>query len=173
MLFLQHLLMQLKSPRTWVAILVAAVVAGGFVYYKNSIEFDPGADVNLFTTGEQLLGFYKKLEKLHEKDTYGGATAEETIQLFVDALKKGDINLASKYFVPQKQKWAFSELQIAMTSGWAVMFLKSYEINDRDTEFIDYMNRYRIFFNTEDGNLGFVFELGFNETTKVWKILDF
>ncbi|OGZ94628.1 MAG: hypothetical protein A3H69_02860 [Candidatus Sungbacteria bacterium RIFCSPLOWO2_02_FULL_47_9] len=48
----------------------------------------------------------KRLEELRDKymaDTYGGSTPEETLQLFIDALKKGDTELASKYFVLDKQ----------------------------------------------------------------------
>ncbi len=163
----------LKNHKVLIGAAVAVLVVGGVVFYKNKTPFDPGADVNSFTTGEQLLNFYEKLGELHEKDTYGGKTPDETLELFVDALKTDNIQLASKYFVPQKQGWASSELQTAMKSGWTEMFLEFYEINNRHTGFIDYMNQYRIFFNAKDGGPGFVFELGLNETTKVWKILDF
>jgi len=40
----------------------------------------------------------EELEAALAADTYGGKTPEETLQLFIGALKKGDINLASKYF---------------------------------------------------------------------------
>jgi len=33
------------------------------------------------------------------EDTYGGKTPEETLNLFIEALKKEDLELASKYFV--------------------------------------------------------------------------
>lgn len=39
-----------------------------------------------------------KLERALKNDTYGGKTPEETLRLFIDALKKGDLELASKYF---------------------------------------------------------------------------
>lgn len=44
-------------------------------------------------------------------DTYGGKTPAETLQLYIDALKKNDFELASKYFVQknrnmQKEKLA-------------------------------------------------------------------
>ena len=32
-------------------------------------------------------------------DTYGGKTPAETLQLYIDALKKNDLELASKYFI--------------------------------------------------------------------------
>ena len=45
-------------------------------------------------------------EKKYNEDTYGGKTPEETLALFIDALKKGDTDLASKYFILDEQaKW--------------------------------------------------------------------
>lgn len=45
-----------------------------------------------------------ELEKKYMADTYGGDTPEETLELFIDALKKGDTDLAAKYFVLDKQE---------------------------------------------------------------------
>lgn len=44
-----------------------------------------------------------KLEKPYKTDKIGGKTPEETFDMFISALKKSDIDLASKYFVIQKQ----------------------------------------------------------------------
>src|SRR3989338_3326619 len=51
----------------------------------------------------QIQRAYDKVEEPYYTDTYGGATPEETYDLFIDALKDGDIELASKYFVIEKQ----------------------------------------------------------------------
>ncbi len=47
--------------------------------------------------------FQMALSKPYREDTYGGKTPEETWSLFLEALKKKDVELASKYFVPEKQ----------------------------------------------------------------------
>lgn len=47
--------------------------------------------------------FQMALSKPYREDVYGGKTPEETWALFLDALKKKDVELASKYFVPEKQ----------------------------------------------------------------------
>lgn len=45
-------------------------------------------------------------ERQYREDTYGGITPQETLNLFIDALKKGDTNLAARYFVPDEyEKW--------------------------------------------------------------------
>ena len=53
---------------------------------------------------EKALKELEALEKAYQEDTYGGATPEETLQLFIDALKAGDIDLASKYFLPEDRE---------------------------------------------------------------------
>ncbi len=48
----------------------------------------------------------KQLIQQMKDDPYGGDTPEETLGLFIDALKKGDTDLASKYFVVgEREKW--------------------------------------------------------------------
>jgi hypothetical protein len=48
----------------------------------------------------------KEIEKKYAEDPYGGETPEETLRLFINALKKGDTELAAKYFVlDSQQQW--------------------------------------------------------------------
>lgn len=42
--------------------------------------------------------------KPYKEDFTGGNTPEETIDLFIEALKKGDYELASRYFVVERQE---------------------------------------------------------------------
>ena len=37
-------------------------------------------------------------------DTYGGKTPQETLQMYIDAVEKGDYELASKYFIGDYQE---------------------------------------------------------------------
>lgn len=51
--------------------------------------------------------FQKAEQELYEQmmaDTYGGKTPQETLELFIAAVEKGDYELASKYFVVDKQE---------------------------------------------------------------------
>lgn len=59
-----------------------------------------------------------EIEKLREKyknDFDGGKTPEETLDLFIEALKAGDIEKASKYYVLEKQVEEFRSLREAAT----------------------------------------------------------
>jgi len=54
-------------------------------------------------TAEDWMKLPDILAAEYKKDTYGSTTPEGTLSLFIDALKKGDADLASKYFIPEKQ----------------------------------------------------------------------
>jgi hypothetical protein len=57
----------------------------------------------------------KANEALERADTFGGKTPEETIDLFISALKVGDIELASKYYDVRVQKDALASLKKEMS----------------------------------------------------------
>ena len=49
----------------------------------------------------------REQEALYQKqlaDTYGGKTPQETLRLYIEAVEKGDYELASRYFVIEKQE---------------------------------------------------------------------
>ena len=74
-----------------VAIGVAAFFSFQYLQYRGSDEY-------------QAEQFVKNWERQYAEDTYGGDTPEETLRLFVSALKAGDTDLAAKYFVIDKQQ---------------------------------------------------------------------
>jgi len=97
-------------------ILVIAVVAIIFVsWYVWRWVSDYYAVKNFSVASEQELrellktdADYIRLERIaklaYQRDNYGSTTPEGTLELFVEALKKGDADLASKYFLPELQK---------------------------------------------------------------------
>ena len=49
---------------------------------------------------------YAEYMARYMEDTYGSTTPEGTLQMFIDALEKNDIDLAVKYvFVDDREKW--------------------------------------------------------------------
>src|SRR3989344_6108538 len=44
-------------------------------------------------------------------DTYGGKTPQETLQMYISAVEKGDYELASKYFIGANQEKELKSLQ--------------------------------------------------------------
>jgi hypothetical protein len=50
-------------------------------------------------------------------DTYGGKTPAETLSLYIEAVKKGDYELASKYFVERNRQKELDDLRGSKTEN--------------------------------------------------------
>ena len=80
-------------------LIIIVVVAGGFFVWDK--YFSQQAKLNR-QNAENYLKYFdwqRNYEKAMREDTYGGKTPEETLQMFIEALKREDVELASKYFV--------------------------------------------------------------------------
>jgi len=80
-------------------LIIIVVVAGGFFVWDK--YFSQQAKLNR-QNAENYLKYFdwqRNYEKAMKEDTYGGKTPEETLQMFIEALRKEDVELASKYFV--------------------------------------------------------------------------
>ena len=77
----------------------AAFVGAGALLWFAGFYFSPDARQE-----RAALRYIQNLEEQYKNDTYGGATAEETLSLFIAALEAGDIELASKYFLPDERE---------------------------------------------------------------------
>ncbi|MBI2050005.1 MAG: hypothetical protein HYT35_00925 [Candidatus Staskawiczbacteria bacterium] len=69
------------------------------LYLGAEIGFQVKYKLELWKTDRAMEKFNKSIEELFKSDIYGGNTPEETFNLFVDALKNEDVDLAIKYIV--------------------------------------------------------------------------
>lgn len=77
----------------------------------------------------------KHLIQQMKDDPYGGETPEQTLRLFIDALKKGDTDLAAKYFViGEQERWKKKLLDIKERDVLKFMLedLQSGEMDKKD-----------------------------------------
>ena len=150
-----------------------AVVAIGiafFVYwYVNDqrvfSEIDKGGEPQ---SARQYIAYVKDLEERYKNDTYGSTTPEGTLEMFVEALKKEDVRLASKYFVPEKREQMEKDLTAGLKSGGVKTLI---EILNRDKKGYDLAgNRYEFDTFNEDNvaEYGFIFIL--NKFNQKWLI---
>lgn len=65
----------------------------------------------------QVMQKIKDLERKYAEDSYGGDTPEETLRLFIEALKAGNTELAAKYFILDKQEEWKEDLAKIKESG--------------------------------------------------------
>jgi hypothetical protein len=80
---------------------------------------------------------YEKIIEGYKNDPYGGETPEETLMLFIEALKKGDIELASKYYIWDKQEKRLQDLIKAKEEGRLpeiVAKLERYELTKKESK---------------------------------------
>ena len=97
------------------------VLIGFGVLYALSF-FDPA-----HRQEQEMVQKVKEIQKQYQNDTYGGDTPEETLQLFVEALKKGDTDLASKYFVIDEQEDQRQKLERIKVKGFLDKMVRDVE----------------------------------------------
>ena len=118
---------------------------------------------------EAMIGPYRT-------DTYGGKTPEETWAMFLDALKKKDVELASKYIELGKReetkKYILSKLDSRDYDHWfdELKNLKKDSSQSSTSRSYYYFNYYNSKYKM---NLSSSVVFFFNPYTKVWKILGF
>lgn len=69
------------------------------------------AEEGVRKTAEALERFAKEDFDRAMADTVGGKTPQETLDLFIAAVESGDYELASKYFIGDKQEAEFEDLE--------------------------------------------------------------
>lgn len=116
--------------------------------------------------------FQESLEKPYKEDIYGGKTPEETWKMFLDALKAGDIELASRYFAVEKQEEEKQELFQIKQDKKLELLIKIYSQElkleqKRDNKVYFYILREDI--AGEKISDSIIFYL--NPYTKIWKIV--
>jgi predicted outer membrane lipoprotein len=123
----------------------------------------------------------KSYDEAMKADTYGGKTPEETLTLFIDALEKEDIDLASKYFVlnitgskdiPTKED-ILSALEKIKSEGKIELTVQ----NIKETKPFGYSKSLTWDSDSfsfkkigDDGSVERMINLIFNKYSKVWKI---
>ena len=88
---------QIFKSWTGVPVLILAVLGVSWVL----TAFVPG--LSRYYEVKKLRQSVKEFYGQYTEDKYGGKTPEETYDMFIEALQKEDIELASKYFVINKQ----------------------------------------------------------------------
>lgn len=74
----------------------------GYLAWNNYLSEDAKSNRAAKENYDAYIKFTNQYETAMKNDTYGGKTPQETLDMFIDALKKGDVELASKYFILQE-----------------------------------------------------------------------
>lgn len=143
-----------------IALLGAGVLYGvQYWRYRSSPEY-------------QILSDLKKWEKMYAEDSYGGETPEETLRLFIDALKNGDTDLAAKYFIIDKQEeWREDLAKIKEKGLLQDMIRDAEKLNSKYPLMEGNNNRFIFEAFNENGELILQADIAKGPNGK-WKILD-
>ncbi|MBI1975090.1 MAG: hypothetical protein HYS57_01870 [Parcubacteria group bacterium] len=105
------------------AIVLVAIFVVAFGALVLSGGRSPVATLQEYWSTRKIMREVREREEFEKNDTYGGKTPEETYQLFLQALEKQDIELASKYFVREKQGEIQQRLTKIKDNGkWQFMY---------------------------------------------------
>ncbi len=116
----------------------------------------------------------ESLRKPYKEDIYGGKTPEETWQMFLDALRKEDIDLASKYFDVEHQGKVRQVLKKIKQENKLTNWIKELEILEKDKNVLPQDRAYysyEYYDEETQQNLWSTVVFYLNPYTKVWKIL--
>ena len=86
--------------RHWIVVFILAILAAFVIWGM----LQAGPWLKRLQDWRAARALQSQLEELYRNDKYGGKTPEETFDMFIAALEKGDVELASKYFVIEKQE---------------------------------------------------------------------
>jgi len=152
-------------------LIIIVVVAGGFFVWDK--YFSQQAKLNRQNAENYLkyLDWQRNYEKAMREDTYGGKTPEETLQMFIEALKREDIELASKYFMlderGSRQKWIDLLSRVEQENNLQRMVNDIEKYDEAKKTFDPY---YLFLYYNEDGSVGLQITMHFNSYSQVWKI---
>ena len=117
-----------KFVGKFLLIIVVAIGAlwGGFFVQ----QWQATKNVEKFAEG--LETWQKEQYDLAMADTYGGKTPQETLQMYIDAVEKGDYELASKYFILEKREKELNSLKNSLQADIenSIILLKQSLINE-------------------------------------------
>lgn len=145
-----------------IVVAIAGYYAGGIVKYFLDIRKAEKVTEN----------FQRLLEEPYRKDTYGGKTPEDTWAMFLEALKKEDIELASKYFVVNKQDEEREKLfQIKQDKKLELLSrIYSQELKKESTQYTSDEESYYYIVRDDFGGMADSIKFYRNPYTEVWKI---
>ena len=176
--------MKLKTYILLLAVFVLSPLAlyfGYKLYRDYEIEMAYQESVAPFREAyERSAAYLKEADRIEKKykamlkaDHYGGKTPEETLDLFVDALKKRDYKLAAKYYLPWKQKEAEEDLKDWMANKKAFnKFLEAYEDDDLEVS-VNQVGTSLILIYFDRKKPPYAVSLQKNEVNNIWKIEKF
>lgn len=98
-------LVEKKATKKKIMKIVGGILIAGFIFFsavflvwRGYLSPTAKSEREARKNIEAYITWEKNYTEAMKADIYGGKTPEETLKMFIEALEKGDIELASKYF---------------------------------------------------------------------------
>ena len=153
------------KKRRVLVVTVAIFVLGGVIWQMNVIP-----RLNQRYQEYKVLSEIERLEDAYRQDTYGGATPEETLEMFLVAFMAGDLDLASKYFMIEKQAEYLAKMQNWVKLGKGEEIARSLENSQMLGELRVNSFMANIGEVDKEGNILHSIEFWKNKFTDKWKL---
>lgn len=145
--------------QTALFLLILAAVAGVVVYtgtFAKETKVDPRQEA------------LDQWAKSYTDDRFGGETPAATVALLAAALEKGDLDLASKYFLPDDQVVMKGKFELGKQRGTLAAFITV--LRNVKKGYVPLEGQYQFSVDVGDPTLPFLIDLVQNPATKVWKL---
>lgn len=173
----------MKSGSFWKTAVIFFVIVFAIlvVYAMWNVYFGtPDNYIDINKSYENYLKLEEKIKELQRADTYGGRTPQETLDLFIEALRAEDIVLAAKYFAIDLNEQEYNKDYYLTKKRWEDGLRQSKEEGKLD-EIADTLARAKPTGSPLGGRFGFEVrdsngavaanvDMRFNEESGVWKI---
>lgn len=169
---------KINSSKTWkkwgvfsLAVIVCAVLFIVWALWLSPEAKQFHADQKNYELAMNAISTYETAMK---NDTYGGKTPQETLDLFIGALEKEDLDLASKYFIleesgEQNKEWN-SSLYEAKKKNETDILIKYLLVAEPNLEDVISDSDYKFISLDENKDIVLYIDLEFNKYSGVWKI---
>lgn len=124
---------------------------------------------------DEQMRTYEQKEKAYvaamTADTYGGKTPKETLDLFVAALEKGDIDLASKYFLLDENlshEKILNQLRDIKNKNLASVMVKDFKTAEPYKSLYENNQQFVIYNSGKTNSL--ILNMFLNKYSGLWKI---
>ncbi len=163
----------LKFGSVFIGIIL--ITLGGVYLWNNYLSESAKVGRDLEKKYQKFYEFQKNYEEAMRADTYGGKTPQETLAMFVEALKKEDIELASKYFALNEEgiidkQWV-EMLKKLKEDGNLIRFADDIKRYDDNYKFSD--SEHVFVYKNSNGEIELQLVMILNKYSNVWKIESF
>ena len=168
-----------RKKTVFIVILAILVILFGLFLYVGGYKMLKGLydDWNTSRKAHEAIQQYNEFLDQYYKtlaeDTYGGKAPQETLDMFIDALERDDIDLASKYFALDdnlsRKKWE-DALKEEEGRGRINQIIDVVKKMQPSTSNLNLDTEFEFIILDKDGLVEHSLFMRLNEYSKVWKI---